>query len=127
MIYIPKRQARRKLHGKASIGELNEQHVVLRISRGSFKPEDYERIKARLDESQHTLVPAIKVLSGCMHYWSGIDRTTNTMINVSVWKSFSNAKQMETLPSMLAVATEFVKLGVVFERPVANYETLWQI
>ena len=57
-----------------------------------------------------------------MHYWSGIDRTTSTMINVSVWKSLSNAKQMETLPSMLALASEFVKLGVVFERPVANYE-----
>ena len=101
--------------------------LTLRLSRGSFKPENYERIKARLDESQRTLVPAIRALSGCMHYWSGIDRTTSTMINVSVWKSLSDAKQMETLPPMLALAGEFVKLGVVFERPIANYETLWQI
>ena len=100
---------------------------VVRISRGSFKPEDYERIKARLDESQQALVPAIGKLSGCMHYWAGIDRTTNTMVNVSVWKSLADAEQMDTLAPMLALAGGFVKLGVVFERPIANYEILWQI
>ena len=100
---------------------------VVRISRGSFKPEDYERIKARLDESQQALVPAIKKLSGCMHYWAGIDLTTSTMVNVSVWKSLADAKQMDTLAPMLALAGEFVKLGVVVERPIANYEILWQI
>jgi len=100
---------------------------VVRISRGSFKPEDYERIKARLDGSQQTLVPAIRILSGCMHYWAGIDRTTNTMVNVSVWKSLADAKQMDTLAPMLALSGEFVELGVVFERPIANYETLWQM
>ena len=100
---------------------------ILRISRGSFKTVDYERIKARLDASQHTLVPAIRKLGGCMHYWAGIDRTTNTMVNVSVWKSLTDAKHMETLAPMLALADEFVKLGVVFERPIANHETLWQV
>ena len=100
---------------------------IVRISRGSFKPEDYETIKARLDESQKMLVPAVGKLIGCMHYWAGIDRTTNTMVNVSVWKSMAEAKQMDTLAPMLALAGEFVKLGVVFERPIANYETLWKI
>jgi hypothetical protein len=100
---------------------------ILRISRGSFKPEAYERVKERLDGSQATLVPAIRKLSGCMHYWAGIDRMTNTMVNVSVWKSLMDAKQMDTLAPMLALAGEFVKLGVVFERPIANHETLWQI
>jgi hypothetical protein len=100
---------------------------ILRLSRGSFKPEDYEKIKERLDVSQKTLVPGIRRLNGCMHYWAGIDRMTNTMVNVSEWKSLADAKQMETLAPMLALAGEFVKLGVVFERPIANYETLWQI
>jgi hypothetical protein len=100
---------------------------VVRISRGSFKPEDYERIKVRLDESEQTLVPTIRTLGGCLHYWAGIDPTTNTMVNVSVWESLADAKEMETLAPMLALAGEFVKLGVVFERPIANYETLWQI
>jgi len=100
---------------------------VLRISRGSFKPEDYESVKVRLDESEQTLVPAIRMLNGCLHYWAGIDQTTNTMVNVSVWKSLADAKQMEALAPMLALANEFVRLGVVFERPIGNYETLWQI
>lgn len=100
---------------------------VVRISRGSFKPEDYERIKARLDASQQTLMPAIRTLSGCMHYWAAIDRAASTMVNVSVWKSPADAKQMDTVAPMLALAGEFVGLGVVFERPIANYETLWQI
>ncbi len=100
---------------------------IVRISRGSFKTEDYERIKARLDESQQALVPSIRKLTGCVHYWAGVDRTTNTMVNVSMWKSPADAKQMDTLAPMLSFAGEFVKLGVVFERPIANYETLWQI
>ena len=100
---------------------------VVRISRGSFKPEDYERIKGRLEGSHQTLVPAVGILSGCMHYWAGIDLATNTMVNVSVWKSLADAKQMDTLAPMLALAGEFVELGVVFERPIVNYETLWQI
>ena len=100
---------------------------VLRISRGSFKPGDYARIKARLDASEQTLVPAIRKLRGCVHYWAGIDPATNTMVNVSVWNSLADAKEMETLVPMLALAGEFVKLGVVFEHPIANYETLWQI
>jgi hypothetical protein len=100
---------------------------VVRISRGSFKPEDYEGIKIRLDGSRQTLAPAIRNLNGCMHYWAGIDRTTNTMVNVSVWKSLADAKQMDTMPPMLALAGEFVNLGVVFERPIANYEVLWQV
>jgi hypothetical protein len=62
-----------------------------------------------------------------MQYWVGIDRTTNTMVNVSVWASLADAKQMETLAPMLALAGEFVERGVVFERPIANYETLWEI
>jgi hypothetical protein len=100
---------------------------VLRISRGSFKPEDYERIAARLEESRKTLVPAITKLNGCLHYWAGIDRASSTMVNVSVWKTLADARQMETLAPMLALAGEFVKLGVVFERPISNYETLWQV
>ncbi len=66
---------------------------VVRISRGSFKPEDYERIKVRLDESEQTLVPTIRTLGGCLHYWAGIDPTTNTMVNVSVWECACRCKR----------------------------------
>jgi len=100
---------------------------VVRISRGSFPPERFENVKARLEASQKSLVPAIRGLQGCLHYWAGIDTTSNTMVNVSVWKSLEDAKQMETLQPMKTLAAEFIQLGVTFERPVLNYETLWQM
>jgi hypothetical protein len=34
---------------------------------------------------------------------------------------------METLAPMLALASEFISLGVLFERPITNYESLWEI
>jgi hypothetical protein len=34
---------------------------------------------------------------------------------------------METLSSMLALAAEFSKLGVIFERPIINYDILWEV
>lgn len=100
---------------------------IVRISRGSFAPERFESVKARLDASQKSLVPAIRGLHGCLHYWAGIDASSNTMVNVSVWKSMEDAKQMENLQPMKELAGEFIQLGVTFERPVLNYQTLWQM
>lgn len=100
---------------------------VIRISRGSFQPERYEIVKAHLTQSQETLIPAIRQLNGLLHYYVGIDPVSNTMVNVSIWQSLADAKQMETLAPMLALAKEFIDLGVTFERPIINYDTVWEI
>lgn len=100
---------------------------VVRISRGSFEPENYEKVKAKLDASQEVLVPSIKRLNGLLLFYAGIDPTSNTMINVSVWETLADAKQMETLAPMQALAGEFTQLGVRFERPIMNFDTLWEI
>ena len=100
---------------------------VLRISRGRFSASDYARVRTRLDEAQRSLMPAIQQLHGCLHYWAGVDAASNTMVNVSVWASLDDAKQMETLAPMLALAGEFTAMGVKFERPIINYESLWQL
>lgn len=100
---------------------------VVRISRGSFAPESYESVKQRLDASRKSLIPAIKKLRGLLHYYVGIDAGSNTMINVSVWKTVADARQMETLQPMRDLASEFIAAGVTFERPINNYETLWKI
>ncbi len=49
------------------------------------------------------------------------------MVNVSVWRSVADAQQMQTLGPMLALAEEFTREGVRFERPIINYETLWVV
>ena len=100
---------------------------VVRLSRGRFEVTNYEVVRRRLEEAQRSLIPAIRSLKGCLHYWAGIDPVSNTMVNVSVWASLEAAKQMDTLAPMLALAGEFVSHGVAFERPITNYETLWEI
>jgi quinol monooxygenase YgiN len=100
---------------------------IVRVSRGTFAPEKYETIKARLDGAQTTLVPAIRQLAGCLHYFAAIDRESGSMINVSVWRSLADAQQMQTLGPMLALAEEFAGDGVTFERPIVNYENVWAI
>jgi hypothetical protein len=101
--------------------------MVIRISKGAFPADGYERVRARLDESRATLVPAIRELRGCLHYWAAIDEGTATMVNVSVWMTLDDAQQMETLAPMRTLAAEFVALGVTFERPITNYASLWSV
>jgi hypothetical protein len=101
--------------------------AIVRISRGSFSSEQYETVRRRLDSAQQTLVPAIRRLAGCLHYFVAIDRDSSSMVNVSVWRSLADAQQMQTLAPMLALAEEFTREGVHFERPIINYETVWQI
>ncbi len=100
---------------------------VIRISKGSFPADSFDRIRAMLDASQKSLVPAIRDLAGCLHYWAAIDPVTNTMVNVSVWTSLEDAKQMDGLAAMQALAKELVAAGVQFDRPITNYDGLWQI
>ena len=100
---------------------------VVRISRGTFAPEQYEAVRRRLDAAQATLVPAIRELRGCVHYFAAIDREASSMVNVSVWQSREDAQQMRTLAPMLALAEAFAREGVRFERPIVDYETLWEI
>ena len=100
---------------------------IVRISRGSFSPEKYDQIKARLDTAQKGLVPAIRQLSGCLHYFAAIDRESSSMVNVSVWQTLTDAQQMQTLGPMLALAQDFTREGVRFERPIINYQTLWAV
>jgi len=101
--------------------------VIVRLSRGSFDPVNYDAIRKRLDESQRTLAPAIRGLHGCLHYWAAIDAVAHTMVNISVWRSIDDARQMDSLAPMQALAAEFTALGVMFERPIVNYDTLWEI
>jgi hypothetical protein len=58
---------------------------VVRVSRGSFPAEKYSIVRDSLERAQSSLVPAIKALHGCLHFWVGADQVANTMVNISVW------------------------------------------
>jgi quinol monooxygenase YgiN len=100
---------------------------VVRISLGRFEASRYAIVRKLLDESQVSLIPAIRALNGNLAYYVGIDQENNTLTNVSVWSSLDDAKQMASLPAMLALAKTFTEQGVGFERPITNHETLWSI
>lgn len=98
---------------------------VVRISVGRFDPANYDAIRKLLDDSQKTLIPAIRGLKGNRAYYVGIDRENNAMTNVSVWDTRGDAEQMATLQLMLNLAKIFIDAGVRFERPITNHEILW--
>jgi hypothetical protein len=100
---------------------------VIRISRASFAKESYTDVRARLDESRATLEPTVRALRGCLHYYAAIDAVSNTMVNVSIWETLEDAKQLDQLTPMLVLAGELISLGVSFERPITNNDVLWEI
>jgi hypothetical protein len=100
---------------------------VVRISRGSFDPAIGERCEELLKDSERSLTPAIRKLKGMQHYYAGIDKASGTMVNVSVWDSIDDARQMDSLAEMAALGKGFAATGVGFERPIINYLTLWVI
>jgi hypothetical protein len=101
--------------------------TVVRFSLGRFDASNYRIVRTLLDESQASLKPAIGRLNGNLAYYVGIDRENNTMTNVSVWASLDDAMQMASPPAMLALARAFAEIGVRFETPITNHETLWSI
>jgi quinol monooxygenase YgiN len=101
--------------------------AFVRISLGRFDPENFETVRKLLDESQRSLVPAIRALKGNHSYYVGIDQQNSAMTNVSVWETLEDAQQMASLQAMLDLAGVFVKAGVRFERPITNHKTLWTI
>jgi len=101
--------------------------MIVRISKGRYKPELHAEVTARLEASSKNLVPALSAMPGCMSYYVGTEQASCTMVNVSVWDSLEHAQGMTSLPEMVALAKEFVALGVEFERPIVNYPVLWQL
>lgn len=101
--------------------------MIVRISKGRYRPELHAEVTARLDASAKSLVPAITAMKGCVSYYAGSDEASCTMVNVSVWDTMEHAQAMGGLPEMALLAKEFIALGVEFERPIMNYTVLWQL
>jgi hypothetical protein len=99
---------------------------VIRISIGRFDADIAAVVEAKLRDSRTRLEPGIRGMDGNLAYYVGIDHASNVMHNISIWKSVGNANQMATFAPMLALGQEFADLGVRFERPIVNCDTLWQ-
>ena len=100
---------------------------VIRISIGKFNADKAALVVAKLNESKARLEDGIRATKGNLAYYAGVDRINNAMHSVSVWQSVADANQMATFAPMLALAEEFTAIGVRFERPILNFDTLWQI
>lgn len=99
---------------------------IVRISKGHFSPQDFDKINQLIADSAKPLVPAIQNLRGLLYYHAAVDRETNTLVNVSIWEDMEAAKQLDTLQAMLAQRPILEAAGVKFDR-IANYEPLWKI
>ena len=100
---------------------------VIRISIGKFDPDKAAAVEGKLRESRTRLESGIRAMRGNLAYYVGIDHTNHAMHNVSVWESVTDANQIATFAPMLTLAAEFTMLGVLFERPILNCDTLWQL
>jgi hypothetical protein len=100
---------------------------VIRISIGKFDADKVAVVEKKLAESRALLETGIRGMNGNIAYYVGIDRRNNAMHNVSVWESVADADQMATFSPMIALGTEFAALGVRFDRPILNCDTLWQL
>ena len=98
---------------------------VIRISIGKFNADKAALVVAKLNESKARLEDGIRAMKGNLAYYAGVDEIA--MHNVSVWQSVADANQMATFAPMLALAEEFTAIGVRFEWPILNFDTLWQI
>jgi hypothetical protein len=99
---------------------------VIRISIGKFDADKVAIVEEKLRESRTRLENGIRTMNGNLAYYVGIDRSNNAMHNVSFWETFADANQMATFAPMIALGEEFAALGVRFDRPILNCNTLWQ-
>lgn len=100
--------------------------AVVRVSLARFDDHRYQEVRDLLEQSQTTLIPALKMLRGNLGYYVGIDQANGAMTNVSIWETVEDANQMASLQAMQDLAAIFVAAGVRFERPITNHEVLWQ-
>ena len=99
--------------------------MYVRLSRGTYPPSLHTDVSARLSASADSLIPALRLLPGCVSYYAGADEFSCSMVNISVWDTLEHAEAMSSLPPMPALGQEFTRMGVEFERPIVNYAALW--
>ncbi len=101
-------------------------YPVVRLSKGHFEAANYAEVRRLAEAEEAAVAPSLKQLRGLIYYSAGVDPVTNTFINISIWTDMDAAKQMNTLPAMLAHRPIMEQAGVQFDR-IANYEPIWAL
>jgi hypothetical protein len=100
---------------------------VVRISILRCEPEQFAELRRMTVASQSVLAPGIEKMKGCLGFFVGADEATSSLTNTSLWETLQDAQQLDRFQPMLDLGKEFVAKGAIFERPIMNYTTLWQI
>jgi len=100
---------------------------ILRVSVLRCQPQHFAELKIMMAESIGVLEHGIRRMRGLIHFYAGEDEAVNSLTNVSVWRTLEDAKQLDTFQPMLDLGKVFVSKGAIFERPIMNYASLWEI
>lgn len=100
---------------------------VVRVSIMRCPPDRFAELRQMLVEADADLRPGIQAMAGLIAFYVGADEATSSLSNVSLWTSLETARQLDTYQPMLDLGKTFVAKGTTFERPIMNYDTLWQL
>jgi hypothetical protein len=103
------------------------QQPVVRVSILRCVPEKFAELQQMMVEADSVLRPGIEAMPGLINFYAGADEATSSLMNVSIWKTLDNAKQLDIFQPMLDLGKVFVQKGATFERPIMNHLTLWQL
>ena len=100
---------------------------TVRVSVLRCQPQHFAELKKMMAESMAVLEPGIRRMRGLVRFYAGEDEAVSSLTNVSVWQTLEDAKQLDTFQPMVDLGKAFTAKGAIFERPVMNYASLWEI
>ena len=80
---------------------------TIRVSVLRCQPQHSAGLKKLMAESIAVLEPGIRPMRGLIHFYAGEDETGNALINVSIWQTLADAKQLDTFQPMLDLGKVF--------------------
>src|SRR4051794_6135445 len=93
---------------------------VVRISRATFDPTRFDEVEAMSKKTATYIVPALRPLSGLLHFYSGIS-PNGSMVQISIWDTDEHAAQLNDLKEMAVYGRrDLESVGVTFT-PIVHY------
>ncbi|MGH6716068.1 MAG: hypothetical protein ACREDC_07770 [Bradyrhizobium sp.] len=100
---------------------------VVRVSILRCPKERFAELRQMAMGADPVLRPGIEAMPGFLAFYFGADEETSSLANVSLWTTLEAAKQLDTFQPMLDLGKPFAEKGAIFERPIMNHATLWQL